>query len=34
MPDVAAGDLTGGGTAKDAVAAGRRAAEALVGGLS
>ena len=30
----AAGDLTGGGTAKDAVAAGRRAAEALVGGLS
>ncbi|WP_426752361.1 2Fe-2S iron-sulfur cluster-binding protein [Myxococcus sp. Y35] len=30
----AAGDVTGGGTAKDAAAAGRRAAEALVGGLS
>jgi sarcosine oxidase subunit alpha len=30
----AAGDLTGGGTARDADAAGRRAAEALVGGLS
>ncbi|WP_163781721.1 2Fe-2S iron-sulfur cluster-binding protein [Myxococcus vastator] len=34
-PDVyAAGDVTGGGTAKDAAAAGRRAAQALVGGLS
>ncbi len=30
----AAGDVTGGGSAKDAAAAGRRAAEALVGGLS
>jgi sarcosine oxidase subunit alpha len=30
----AAGDLTGGGTAREAEAAGRRAAEALVGGLS
>ncbi|MCP3138094.1 2Fe-2S iron-sulfur cluster-binding protein [Pyxidicoccus xibeiensis] len=30
----AAGDVTGGGTAKEAAAAGRRAAEALVGGLS
>ncbi|HZI11445.1 MAG TPA: FAD-dependent oxidoreductase, partial [Myxococcus sp.] len=34
-PDVfAAGDVTGGGTAKEAAEAGRRAAEALVGGLS
>jgi sarcosine oxidase subunit alpha len=29
-----AGDVTGGGTAKEAAAAGRRAAEALAGGLS
>ncbi|NTX39509.1 (2Fe-2S)-binding protein [Myxococcus sp. CA033] len=34
-PDIfAAGDLTGGGSAKDAAAAGRRAAQTLVGGLS
>ena len=29
-----AGDVTGGGTAKEAAAAGARAAEALLGGLS
>jgi sarcosine oxidase subunit alpha len=34
-PDVfVAGDITGGGTAKEAAAAGARAAEALIGGLS